>query len=63
MGVSVRTVQRTLADLVKKGIIEKQRSSVSNPVFKGRNVYNLRPLVSQLKTIDINFKTTEQDND
>lgn len=56
MGVSVRTVQRTLDDLVEKQLIEKQRSSIHNPVFKGRNVYNLKPLVHHLKMISIDLK-------
>ncbi|MCQ1100364.1 MULTISPECIES: helix-turn-helix domain-containing protein [Acinetobacter] len=56
MGVSVRTVQRTLDDLVEKQLIEKQRSSIHNPVFKGRNVYNLSPLVHHLKMISIDLK-------
>lgn len=56
MGVSVRTVQRTIDSLIKKKIIEKQRSSVFNPVFKGRNIYNLTPLVTHLKNIQAGKK-------
>lgn len=59
IGVSVRTIQRALDELAKKGIIEKQSSSVFNPVFKGRNVYNLEPLVLLLSDIEKNTGITE----
>ena len=51
MGVSVRTVQRTLDDLVEKELLERKRSSIDNPIYKGRNLYNLQPLVRKIKAI------------
>ena len=56
MGVSVRTVQRTLDDLVEKQLIEKHRSSIHNPVFKGRNLYDLTPLVHLLNNFSQELK-------
>ncbi|WP_252508535.1 helix-turn-helix domain-containing protein, partial [Acinetobacter baumannii] len=55
MGMSVRTIQRTLDDLVAKGLIEKHRSSIHNPVFKGRNIYRLDPLVKVLRNISLSI--------
>ncbi|BFM89422.1 hypothetical protein JUNP586_3885 (plasmid) [Acinetobacter baumannii] len=53
--MSVRTIQRTLDDLVAKGLIEKHRSSIHNPVFKGRNIYRLDPLVKVLRNISLSI--------
>ena len=51
MGVSVRTVQRTLDDLVEKELLERKRSSIDSPIYKGRNLYNLEPLVNKIKAV------------
>lgn len=48
MGVSQRTVQREIAELVRMGIIRKQNSPVRHPKYKGRNLYDLTPLVALL---------------
>jgi predicted transcriptional regulator len=51
MGVSSRTVQRVLLDLEEKKIIIRQRTSRENKVYRGRNIYNLEPLVETLKIL------------
>ncbi|MDC5277832.1 helix-turn-helix domain-containing protein [Acinetobacter kookii] len=56
IGVSVRTIQRTLDSLVDKKIIEKKPSSIHNPVFKGRNLYDLTPLVHLLSNFSQELK-------
>lgn len=51
MGVSTRTVQRTLAELEGKKLIIRQKTSMENKKYKGRSIYNLEPLVNTLNTI------------
>lgn len=51
MGVSTRTVQRALDSLDEKKIITKNRTSIHSPVYKGRNIYDLAPLVKILNSI------------
>lgn len=51
MGVSTRTVQRALDSLDEKKIIAKTRTSIHSPVYKGRNIYDLAPLVKILNSI------------
>jgi predicted transcriptional regulator len=48
MGVSKRTVQRALSSLETLRLIEKVPTSKNNPTFKGRNIYDLSPLVRLL---------------
>jgi predicted transcriptional regulator len=51
MGVSTRTVQRTLAGLEEKDLIIRQKTSMENKKYKGRSIYNLEPLVKTLDAI------------
>ncbi|MGI9657235.1 hypothetical protein ACR2E2_19385 [Acinetobacter baumannii] len=49
MGVSTRTVQRTLAGLETKGFITRNKTSRDNSKYKGRSIYDLSPLVKILE--------------
>lgn len=49
VGISTRTVQRTLAGLELKGLIKRKRTSRENEKYKGRNLYDLSPLVTVLE--------------
>ncbi|MBC6802410.1 MULTISPECIES: helix-turn-helix domain-containing protein [Acinetobacter] len=51
VGVSSRTVQRVLKELEDKELIKRELSSRTHKVFKGRNVYNLDPLIEALETL------------
>lgn len=48
MGVSKRSVQRELNSLIGVGLISKKQSSTSHPKYRGRNSYDLTPLVKIL---------------
>ena len=50
-GLSVKTVQRALSDLEEKGLIIKTPTPRSNKKTKGKNLYNLMPLVEKLNEI------------
>lgn len=52
-GLSLKTVQRALANLEKKKLIIKTATSRSNSVTKGRTLYDLSPLVSELDKVSI----------
>ena len=56
MGVSSRTVQSTLLDLEEKKLIIRQRTSRENKVYRGRNIYNLEPLIETLKILSPRIK-------
>ena len=56
MGVSSRTVQRTLLDLEEKKLIIRQRTRRENKVYRGRNIYNLEPLIETLKILSPRIK-------
>jgi len=49
MGVSKRSIQRELNSLIGQGLISKKQSSTSHPKYRGRNSYDLAPLVKMLK--------------
>ncbi|WP_180023074.1 helix-turn-helix domain-containing protein [Acinetobacter sp. YH16044] len=51
VGVSSRTVQRVLKELEEKGLINREMSSRTHKVFRGRNIYNLEPLIDALNTL------------
>lgn len=51
MNVSVRTIQRGLSELEKKGLINKIKTSRDHPKYMGRNRYDLSPLVDALNTL------------
>lgn len=48
MGVSKRSIQREIARLCRLGLLEKEASSVRHPQYKGRNTYDLTPLITVL---------------
>jgi predicted transcriptional regulator len=48
MGVSKRSVQREVANLVSLGLIEKRSTKASDNKYKGRNTYDLTNLVKIL---------------
>ena len=52
-GLSIKTVQRALSNLEKKKLIIKTATSRSNSVTKGRTLYDLSPLVSELDKVSI----------
>ncbi|MBR9829306.1 MAG: helix-turn-helix domain-containing protein [Oceanospirillales bacterium] len=56
MSVSVRTVQRGIAELEQKGLLTKIKTSKDNPKYKGRNIYDLSLLVSALDTLTPKIK-------
>lgn len=56
MGVSIRTVQRGVAELEEKGLVIRLKSSRENPRYKGRNRYDLSPLVEQLEKLTPELK-------
>ncbi|MFY7229572.1 helix-turn-helix domain-containing protein [Enterobacter cloacae complex sp. IR5476] len=62
MGVSSRTVQRSLQELENYGLLTKIRTSKDNPKYKGRNIYDMSLLVKSLNilTPDLNAKLNEK---
>nr|WP_181717829.1 helix-turn-helix domain-containing protein [Psychrobacter sp.]QJS05787.1 transcriptional regulator protein, MarR family [Psychrobacter sp.] len=50
-GLSIKTVQRSLGSLEKKGLISKTPTPRSNFLTRGRNMYDLSPLVSRLSEV------------
>lgn len=48
MGTSKRTVQRAVRDLENLRLLKVNRTSITHPTFKGRNIYDLSPLVETL---------------
>ena len=64
IGTSKRTIQRAVRDLENLRLIEVKRTDKSHPVFKGRNVYDLNPLVVILIKMTPSLKhMMEQKND
>ncbi|MBN4706549.1 helix-turn-helix domain-containing protein, partial [Escherichia coli] len=62
MGVSSRTVQRSLQELENYGLLTKILTSKDNPKYKGRNIYDMSLLVKSLNilTPDLNAKLNEK---
>jgi len=56
MSVSVRTVQRGLAELENMGLITRRKTSKEHPKYKGRNIYDLTNLVESLNKLAPNIK-------
>lgn len=48
IGVSKRTVQRAVAELEKSELLIVERTAKDHPKFRGRNKYDLSPLISIL---------------
>lgn len=57
IGVSERTIQREIADLVEKGLLRKKSSPTHHPKLRGRNLYDLTPLVLELNELTPIVKT------
>lgn len=51
MGVSKRSIQREMKTLIDQGLISKKPSSTSHPKYRGRNAYDLSPLVKILEEL------------
>lgn len=62
MGVSTRTVQRSLQELEYYGLITRIRTKKDNPKYRGRNIYDLSNLVNALNelTPSLNEKLNEK---
>ncbi len=45
IGVSLRTVQRALDELSHEGLIKKTPTPRLHPKYKGRNIYDLSPII------------------
>jgi len=50
MGVSKRTVQRAINELIAAGLLARAKTQL-NSKYYGRNVYDLNPLVQRLQEI------------
>lgn len=50
-GLSLKTVQRSLSELEEKGLLIKTPTPRSNSKTKGKNLYNLMPLVEKLNQV------------
>ena len=50
-GLAPKTVQRALHSLEDKGLINKTSTARSNNITRGRNYYDLTPLVDRLNVI------------
>ena len=50
-GLSLKTVQRALNGLEAKGLIIKEHTARSNSITKGRNIYDLSPLIDELDKV------------
>lgn len=50
-GLSLKTVQRALNSLEAKGLIKKEPTARSNAITKGRNIYDLSPLIDKLDKV------------
>lgn len=62
MGVSKRSVQREISNLVEKGLIEKTPNKPSHTKYKGRNTYNLSNLVKILNDLALKRVNNMQKN-
>jgi hypothetical protein len=51
VGMSVRSINRAIKELEFNDLIIIQKTSRTNPKFKGRNIYNLSPLVEKLNEL------------
>ena len=58
MGVSSRTVQRSLQELENYGLLTKIRTSKDNPKYKGRNIYDLTPIIKMIEEMAPELKRT-----
>jgi predicted transcriptional regulator len=49
IGVSKRSIQREISSLIERGLLSKKQSSAHHPKYRGRNSYDLTPLVKRLE--------------
>ncbi|MDW5513451.1 helix-turn-helix domain-containing protein, partial [Klebsiella pneumoniae subsp. pneumoniae] len=63
MGTSKRTVQRAIRELENLRLLEVKRTEITHPVFKGRNVYDLSPLVEILIKLTPTLKHLNREDD
>lgn len=52
-GLSLKTVQRALTSLERKNLIIKTATSRSDPITRGRTMYDLSPLVDELDKVSV----------
>lgn len=62
MGTSKRTVQRAIRELENLRLLEVKRTEITHPIFKGRNVYDLSPLVEVLIKLTPSLKNLNKNN-
>lgn len=58
MGVSVRTIQRSLDELVEKKLIIRSSTMRNHPKYKGRNIYDLTPIINYVSSMAPELKKT-----
>lgn len=58
IGVSVRTIQRSLDELVDKKLITRKPTMRNHPRYKGRNIYDLTPLIQYIELMAPQLKET-----
>ena len=63
MGVSVRTVQRSIYELEELGLLTKRTTRKENPIYKGRNIYDLSPLIKVLQELTPDVKSAVMKTD
>ena len=51
MGISKRTIQREIAHMVKLGVLKKHPTGIRHPQYRGRNIYDLSPLIKMLNDL------------
>lgn len=51
IGVSKRSIQREMKTLIELGLLSKKPSLASHPKYRGRNAYDLSPLVTLLEEL------------
>jgi predicted transcriptional regulator len=56
MGVSKRTVQRSMGELEKLKLIRRTKTERGDPRFRGRNLYDLAPLAEVLNEMTPKLK-------
>ena len=58
MGVSVRTIQRALDEMTEMGFIKKTPTMINHPRYKGRNIYDLSPILYMIEIMAPELKKT-----
>ncbi|WP_082223037.1 helix-turn-helix domain-containing protein, partial [Klebsiella pneumoniae] len=58
MGVSVRTIQRSLDEMTEMGLIKKTATMRNHPRYKGRNIYDLTPIIKMIEEMAPDLKRT-----